>query len=124
MITGELKNKIDGLWEIFWTGGLTNPLDVIEQMTYLMFIRDLDDADNLHIKESAMLGLPYESIFAEEVLIGDRRIAGNQLKWSVFHDFPAHSGNSFHQVPSVHIANASKRTIFAPYSANVHKVSS
>lgn len=89
MITGELKNKIDGLWEIFWTGGLTNPLDVIEQMTYLMFIRDLDDADNLHIKESAMLGLPYESIFAEEVLIGDRRIVGNQLKWSVFHDFPA-----------------------------------
>ena len=62
MITGELKNKIDGLWEIFWTGGLTNPLDVIEQMTYLMFIRDLDDADNLHIKESAMLGLSYESI--------------------------------------------------------------
>lgn len=41
MITGELKNKIDGLWEIFWTGGLTNPLDVIEQMTYMMFIRDL-----------------------------------------------------------------------------------
>ena len=36
MITGELKNKIDGLWEIFWTGGLTNPLDVIEQITYLM----------------------------------------------------------------------------------------
>ena len=89
MITGELKNKIDGLWEIFWTGGLTNPLDVIEQMTYLMFIRDLDDADNLHIKESAMLGLPYESIFAEEVKMGERSIAGNQLKWSVFHDFPA-----------------------------------
>lgn len=43
MITGELKNKIDGLWEIFWTGGLTNPLDVIEQMTYLMFIHENDD---------------------------------------------------------------------------------
>ena len=41
MVTGELKNKIDSLWEIFWTGGLTNPLEVIEQMTYLMFIRDL-----------------------------------------------------------------------------------
>ena len=41
MITGELKNKIDGSWEIFWTGGLINPLDVIEQMTYMMFIRDL-----------------------------------------------------------------------------------
>ena len=45
MITGELKNRIDSLWEIFWTGGLTNPLDVIEQMTYLMFIHDLDVTD-------------------------------------------------------------------------------
>lgn len=89
MITGELKNKIDSLWEIFWTGGLTNPLDVIEQMTYLMFMKDLDDMDNLRARESAMLGLPYESIFAEEVTIGERTIAGNQLKWSVFHDFPA-----------------------------------
>ena len=89
MITGELKNKIDSLWEIFWTGGLTNPLDVIEQITYLMFIRDLDDSDNLRAKEAAMLGLPYKSIFADEVQIGDRKIDGQQLKWSVFHDFPA-----------------------------------
>jgi type I restriction enzyme M protein len=59
MVTGELKGKIDSLWEIFWTGGLTNPLDVIEQMTYLMFIHDLDDSDNLRAKEAAMLGLPY-----------------------------------------------------------------
>ncbi len=89
MITGELKNKIDSLWEIFWTGGLANPLDVIEQITYLMFIHDLDDSDNLRAKESAMLGLPYKSVFADEVTIGDRKIDGSQLKWSVFHDFPA-----------------------------------
>lgn len=89
MVTGELKSKIDSLWEIFWTGGLTNPLDVIEQMTYLMFIRDLDDADNLHAKEAAMLGLPYQSVFAKKVQIGERTIDGSQLKWSVFHDFPA-----------------------------------
>lgn len=89
MVTGELKNKIDGLWDIFAAGGLVNPLDVIEQITYLMFIRDLDDADNLRAKESAMLGLPYQSIFANEVQIGDRTIDGSQLKWSVFHDFPA-----------------------------------
>ena len=89
MITGELKNKIDGLWEIFWTGGLTNPLDVIEQMTYLMFIHDLDESDNRHAKEALMLGLPYQSIFENEVQIGERTIAGEQLKWSVFHDFPA-----------------------------------
>ena len=89
MLTGELKNKIDSLWDFFWTGGITNPLDVIEQMTYLMFIHDLDDTDNIHAKESAMLGLPYQSIFAKELQLGDRVIDGTQLKWSVFHDFPA-----------------------------------
>ena len=89
MITGELKNKIDSLWDIFAAGGLVNPLDVIEQITYLMFIRDLDDSDNLRAKEAAMLGLSYQSIFAKEVQIGDRVVEGNQLKWSVFRDFPA-----------------------------------
>ena len=89
MITGELKNKIDSLWDIFAAGGLVNPLDVIEQITYLMFIHDLDDTDNLRAKEAAMLGLPYQSIFADEVQVGDRTIDGQQLKWSVFHDFPA-----------------------------------
>lgn len=89
MITGELKNKIDSLWDIFATGGLVNPLDVIEQITYLMFIHDLDDSDNLRAKEAAMLGLPYQSIFADEVQLGERTIDGQQLKWSVFHDFPA-----------------------------------
>lgn len=89
MITGELKNKIDSLWDVFAAGGLVNPLDVIEQVTYMMFIRDLDDSDNLRAKESAMLGLPYQSIFAGEVQIGERKIDGSQLKWSVFHDFPA-----------------------------------
>lgn len=89
MITGELKNKIDALWDIFASGGLVNPLDVIEQITYLMFIHDLDDVDNLRAKESAMLGLPHKSIFADEITIGERKIDGNQLKWSIFRDFPA-----------------------------------
>ena len=89
MLTGELRNKIDRLWETFWTGGITNPLDVVEQMTYLMFIHDLDETDNLHSKESAMLGLPHKSIFAGEVPVGDRTVAGEQLKWSRFHDFSA-----------------------------------
>lgn len=89
MITGELKNKIDSLWDIFAAGGLVNPLDVIEQITYLMFIRDLDDSDNLRAREAAMLGLPYESIFAKETEVGGRIVNGNQLKWSVFRDFPA-----------------------------------
>ena len=89
MITGELKNKIDGLWDIFAAGGLVNPLEVIEQITYLMFIHDLDDVDNIRAKESVLLGLPYQSIFSEEVKIGERTLDGSQLKWSVCRDFPA-----------------------------------
>ena len=89
MITGELKNKIDGLWDTFAAGGLVNPLDVIEQITYLMFIRDLDDSDNLRAKESAMLGLSYKSIFAEQVTVGDRQIDGSMLKWKKFRDLSA-----------------------------------
>ena len=79
MIVGELKGKIDRLWEMFWTGGITNPLEVIEQVTYLMFIKDLDELDKTRTKESVMLGVPYTSIFA-----------GNEsYKWSVFRDMSA-----------------------------------
>ena len=89
MLASELKNKLDGLWDIFAAGGVVNPLDVIEQITYLMFIRDLDTTDNLRAKECAMLGLPYTSIFEGEVEIDGRKIDGRQLKWSVFRDFEA-----------------------------------
>ena len=54
-----------------------------------MFIHDLDEADNLRAKESAMLGLPYQSMFADNLIINERSVDGKQLKWSVFHDFPA-----------------------------------
>ena len=43
VITGELKSKIDRVWDAFWSGGISNPLEVIEQITYLLFIRRLDD---------------------------------------------------------------------------------
>ena len=89
MITGELKNKIDSLWDVFAAGGLVNPLDVIEQITYLMFIRDLDDSDKLREKEASMLGLPFQSIFGDEVQIGGRTIDGRLLRWSVFRDLEA-----------------------------------
>lgn len=118
MITGELKNKIDSLWEIFWTGGLTNPLDVIEQMTYFMFIHDLDETDNIHEKESAMLGLPYESIFAREVQIGERIVDGRQLKWSVFRDFPADKMYSVMQemvFPFIKNLHGNKESAYSKY---------
>ncbi len=118
MITGELKNRIDSLWEIFWTGGLTNPLEVIEQMTYLMFIHDLDDSDDIHAKESAILGLPYESVFAEEVKIGEKIIDGSQLKWSVFRDYPAEKMYSVMQemvFPFIKNLHANKDSAYSKY---------
>ena len=118
MITGELKNKIDSLWDIFAAGGLVNPLEVIEQITYLMFIHDLDESDNLKAKESEMLGLPYQSIFSDEIKIGDRVIAGAQLKWSVFHDFPADRMYSVMQewvFPFIKTLHSDKNSAYSKY---------
>lgn len=118
MITGELKNKIDGLWDIFAAGGLVNPLDVIEQITYLMFIHDLDESDNKRAKDSAMLGLPHKSIFTGEVKIGDRIIDGSQLKWSVFHDFPAEKMYSVMQenvFPFIKNLHSDKNSAYSQY---------
>ena len=47
MLTGELRSKIDNVWNAFWAGGIANPLEVIEQITYLLFMRGLDDAHTL-----------------------------------------------------------------------------
>ena len=118
MITGELKNKIDSLWNVFAAGGLVNPLDVIEQITYLMFIHDLDEADNTKAKECAMLGLPFKSIFSDEVTIGERKVNGQQLKWSVFHDFPATQMYTVVQedvFPFIKNLHADKNSAYAKY---------
>ena len=118
MITGELKNKIDGLWDVFAAGGLVNPLEVIEQITYLMFIHDLDEADNTRAKEAAMLGLKHETIFAKEVKIGERTVDGTQLKWSVFHDFPADKMYSVMQemvFPFIKTLHSDKKSAYSKY---------
>jgi type I restriction enzyme M protein len=75
MITGEIKNKIDKIWETFWTGGITNPLTVIEQFTYLLFIKGLDDRQLLLESNAALLGIPAERIFPE---------SQSALRWSQF----------------------------------------
>lgn len=118
MITGQLKNKIDALWDVFATGGLTNPLEVIEQITYLMFIHDLDESDNKKSKECVMLGLPFTSMFKDEMMIGDRSIDGTQLKWSVFHDLPADKMYSIIQewvFPFIKTLHADKNSAYSKY---------
>ncbi|WP_339193439.1 class I SAM-dependent DNA methyltransferase [Aeribacillus sp. FSL K6-8210] len=80
MITGELKNKVDKIWETFWTGGITNPLTVIEQFTYLLFIKGLDEAETQREQEAALLGIEFERIFPEDK---------QHLRWSKFKNLEA-----------------------------------
>lgn len=77
MITGEIRNKIDKIWTDMWAGGITNPLTVIEQLTYLMFIRSLDekDTENEHIEN--MSGEETARIFPADD-------DGQAMRWSRF----------------------------------------
>ncbi len=63
MITGTLKNRMDQLWTEFWTGGITNPLTVIEQISYLMFIRMMDMRETRREKAAARTGKPFQGIY-------------------------------------------------------------
>ena len=75
MITGELRNKVDRIWETFWTGGITNPLDVIEQFTYLLFIKQLDEVETVKENEANFLGVPFETMFPSDC---------QKYRWSKF----------------------------------------
>ncbi|MGC4870247.1 type I restriction-modification system subunit M [Micromonospora sp. DT53] len=83
MITGELKSKIDRLWDAFWSGGISNPLEVIEQITYLLFIKRLDDLHTLEEKKAIRTGEPMERhIFPESC--DDQGCKYDDLRWSRF----------------------------------------
>src|SRR3954454_3094993 len=60
MLTGEIRNQIDRIWDAFWAGGIANPLEVIEQITYLLFLRRLDDLHTLEENMAARLKKPIE----------------------------------------------------------------
>ena len=76
MITGELKTKVNRIWDTMWSGGISNPLSVIEQLTYLLFIKRLDELHTLRESKAAHTGKPIkEPIFT---------IKQNKLRWSRF----------------------------------------
>ncbi|MBQ7698554.1 MAG: type I restriction-modification system subunit M N-terminal domain-containing protein [Paludibacteraceae bacterium] len=56
MITGEIKNQIDRIWDVFWTSGMTNPMNILEQMTYLFFMKMLDDKQRQEEANAAVWG--------------------------------------------------------------------
>jgi len=60
MVTGELRNQVDQVWDAFWSGGISNPLEIIEQITYLLFLRRLDDLQTLEENKSTRLKQPIE----------------------------------------------------------------
>ena len=81
MITGELRNKIDAIWDIFWSSGMTNPLTVIEQITYLMFIKILDDNEVRKEANAAAFGVEaVDPIFDNE---------HQNCRWHVFRHYEA-----------------------------------
>jgi len=88
MITGEVRNKVDQLWNTFWSGGVSNPLSVIEQITYLLFAKRLDDLHTAREAQANLLGEKIENpIFLKKQ---------GHLRWSRFKDFePERKFNTF-----------------------------
>ena len=111
MITGELRNKIDGIWDIFWSSGMTNPLTVIEQITYLMFIKILDDNELRKEANAAAFEMPVvDPIFDKD---------HQNCRWSNFRHYDADAmfSNMTEKVfPFIkNELNAGKDTAFARY---------
>ncbi len=90
MITGATKGKVDAIWQKMWEGGITNPIEVISQLTYLMFIRSLDEKELEAERMEQVLGVPQPHIFPQTYrnALG-AEIPGDQLRWSRFKDKPS-----------------------------------
>lgn len=90
MITGATKNKVDAIWQKMWEGGITNPIEVISQLTYLMFIRSLDEKELETEKMEESLGVTLDHVFPNEYRNAyGATIPGSELRWSRFKDKPA-----------------------------------
>ncbi|WP_035714445.1 type I restriction-modification system subunit M [Bradyrhizobium genomosp. I (2014)] len=84
MLTGELRSKIDNVWNAFWAGGIANPIEVIEQITYLLFMRGLDEAHLLAERRATRTGEPMRRIFPEgkDGIGKDGGIPYEDMRWS------------------------------------------
>lgn len=92
MITGELKNKVDSIWDTIWTGGITSPITVLEQITYLMFMKLLDDNQLKAEANANVLGVPLKNkVFQDGVCVISEKprieTEYRNLRWNVFHNF-------------------------------------
>jgi len=77
MLTGSIRNKVDAIWDDIWAGGITNPITVIEQLTYLMFIRSLDEKELEAEAFEALSGERQPKIFLDDA-------ESQKMRWSRF----------------------------------------
>lgn len=86
MLNKTIKSSINSLWDKFWSGGISNPLTAIEQISYLLFMKRLDQLDLKKKQDSEFTGEAYESIFDGEFKLSknDEPIDKNTLRWSHF----------------------------------------
>ena len=86
MLSSSIKSKINKLWDRFWSGGISNPLTAIEQISYLLFMRRLDEMDAKLKKDAEFTGEKYTSIFDGIFVLpnSNEKIKKSHLRWSYF----------------------------------------
>ena len=93
MITGDIKNRIDSIWDTYWVGGITNPMSVLEQMTYLFFMKMIDDAQLKKEAEANILGVKITNLTFKDGMWHnpetDNDVPYNSLRWHVFKNMEA-----------------------------------
>ena len=104
MITGQVKNKVDDIWQRMWEGGITNPIEVIMQLTYLMFMKQLDDNDLEAERIARLTGQEFRSVFPDTP-------EGREIRWHVFKTMRPEdmlavvSGRAFPFIKTLHTGN-------------------
>ena len=89
MLTGEIRNQIDRIWNAFWSGGISNPLEVIEQITYLLFLKRLDDLHTLEENKAARLKTADRAAHLSRRASDPKGRPYEDLRWSRFKHFAA-----------------------------------
>ncbi len=88
MLQPEIKSKIRRLWDKFWSGGISNPLQAIEQISYLLFMKHLEGQDNKEQFNAKLRGEEYNSLFQGKIVINNQEINKSECKWSVWTQYP------------------------------------